>query len=132
MATLSTFSTLPFIPRTTPTSSINITTNTLSFKYPQVLNFNNPRGIKVSRLPRLSKVRASVVEEQETLIPDEQAAEASQPSVSVSVSPSDILTMFFQVLPHSLPPLYASTLYFYNMICMYRVGLDGELLYLEN
>lgn len=49
---------------------------------------------KVTGLPRLCKIRASVAEEQETLIPD--APEASQPSVSVSVSPSDILTMFFQ------------------------------------
>ncbi|KAL1824587.1 hypothetical protein DCAR_0312664 [Daucus carota subsp. sativus] len=95
MATLSTFSTLPFVPRTTPSISPS-NSNTLSFKYPQVVNFNNFRGCKVSRLPRLSKIRASVVEEQETLIPDEQAAEASQPSVSVSVSPSDVLTMFFQ------------------------------------
>ncbi|KAL8124404.1 hypothetical protein AgCh_012157 [Apium graveolens] len=94
MATLSTFLTLPFIPRSTPTSSINTTSNTLCFKNPKVENFNISRGLKVTRL---NKITASVVEEQETLIPDEQAApEASQPSVSVSVSPSDILTMFFQ------------------------------------
>lgn len=118
MATLSTFSTLPFIPRTTP--------NSLCFNNPQVVNFSISRGFKVTRLGRLNKIRASVVEQQETLIPDEQAApEASQPSVSVSVSPSDILTMFFQVLSPLPKPFTLYYILCFVCTCM-ETTLVGE------
>lgn len=71
-------------------------------------------ALKFRRNPRRAIVRA-VAEEEGTLIPDEEAAppaaDAAAETVSVSVSPSDVLTMFFQVFIFlGFSELYASCL----------------------
>lgn len=115
MATLSAFSTLSSMARAnsniSSSSSSSITSN-LPLQFVRLQSHVTISSSKISRVsvvnkfPRRlkTKIRSSVAEEQETLIPTEDGTEEAQTSsateqpVSVPVSPSDVLTMFFQVL----------------------------------
>lgn len=104
MASLSAFS------LSTPTSPSSLSNCPLSLQFPRVQfhpQFKNSAisrissALKFQRNPRRAVVRA-VAEEEGTLIPEEEAAPpaadaAAEQTVSVAVSPSDVLTMFFQV-----------------------------------
>lgn len=112
MATLSAFSTLSSIARAN--SNLSSSSSSISCNLPlQFVRLHSHVNISSSKISRVSvvnkfprrlktKIRSSVAEEQQTLIPTEDGTEEAQTSsvteqpVSVPVSPSDVLTMLFQ------------------------------------
>lgn len=82
--------------RTIPSPSLSF-----PFRNHAVLNSLQQRHFSVQKKKQLLGLARSV-EEETQIIPEEQQETSSsspdQPAVSVPVSPSDILTMFFQVI----------------------------------
>lgn len=63
-------------------------------------NFYNNSSLLQKRLSNLNKIRSSVAEE-ETVVPEQESSsnqEEVEPTVTVPVSRSDMLTMFFKVI----------------------------------